>query len=217
MSKRKWKLSVFAKDSNSILFHMAWQSIIIINLDNDFVENVTIPHKTIIDSDNGLSPGRCRAIIWTDTGILLIGPLGTNVNEILIKIRTFSFKKMLLKMSSAKWRPFCLDINVLSVEVVMTLSGSAGYDKVGIMITGFSGRIIRCIAHWSQVCGFIKPWSALVQGNGLLPIGTKPLPKPTLSCHRQGLVAFCLGYQTLKCFWKFRIWYCSHIPQGHTS
>ena len=143
MSKRKWKLSVFAKDSNSILFHMAWQSIIIINLDNDFVENVTIPHKTIIDSDNGLSPGRYRAIIWTNTGILLIGPLGTNVNEILIKIRTFSFKKMLLKMSSAKWRPFCLDINVLSVEVVMTLSGSAGDDKVGIMITGFSGRIIR--------------------------------------------------------------------------
>ena len=69
---------------------------------------------TIIASDNGLSPGRRQAIIWTNTGILLIGPLGTNFNEILIEIQTFSFKKMHLKMSSAKWRPFCLGLNVLT-------------------------------------------------------------------------------------------------------
>ena len=34
-----------------------------------------------------------QAIIWTDAGILLIGPLGTNFSEILIEIHTFSFKK----------------------------------------------------------------------------------------------------------------------------
>ena len=33
---------------------------------------------TIIGSDNGLSPGRRQAIIWTNAGILLIKPLGTN-------------------------------------------------------------------------------------------------------------------------------------------
>ena len=33
--------------------------------------------------------------------------LGTNFGEILIKIRTFSFKNIHLKMLSAKWRPFC--------------------------------------------------------------------------------------------------------------
>ena len=38
--------------------------------------------------------------------ILLIGPLGINFSEILIKIDTFSLKKMHLKMSSGKWRPF---------------------------------------------------------------------------------------------------------------
>ena len=64
--------------------------------------------------DNGLSPGRRQAIIWTDLGILLIGPLGTNFSEILIDIYTFSFTKMHLKMSSAKWHPFCLGLNVLS-------------------------------------------------------------------------------------------------------
>ena len=36
----------------------------------------------------------------------IIGPLGTNFSEILIEILTFSFNKMRLKMSSAKWRPF---------------------------------------------------------------------------------------------------------------
>ena len=52
-------------------------------------------------------------IIWTNAGILLIGPLGTNFSEILFGIQTSSFKKMHLKMSSAKWRPFCLSLNVL--------------------------------------------------------------------------------------------------------
>ena len=47
-------------------------------------------------------------------GVLLIEPLGTNFSETLIEIHIFSFKKMHLKMSSAKWRPFCLGLNVLS-------------------------------------------------------------------------------------------------------
>ena len=66
---------------------------------------------TIIGSDNGLSPGRRQAIIWTNAGILLIGPLGTILSEILIGIQSFSFRKMHLKISSAKWRPFCLGLN----------------------------------------------------------------------------------------------------------
>ena len=41
-----------------------------------------------------------------NAGILLIQTLGTNSNEILIAIYAFSFKKMHLKMSSGKWRPF---------------------------------------------------------------------------------------------------------------
>ena len=39
---------------------------------------------TIIGSNNGLSPGRHQAIIWTDAGILLIRTLGTSFSEILI-------------------------------------------------------------------------------------------------------------------------------------
>ena len=68
---------------------------------------------TIIGPDNGLSPGRRQAIIWTSAGILLIGSLETNFSEISIEIHTFSFKKMRLKMLSAKWSSFGLGLNVL--------------------------------------------------------------------------------------------------------
>ena len=58
----------------------------------------------------------CRqTIIWTNAGILLIGPLGTNFSKILIKINTFSFKKTHLKMSSGKRRPFSSGPNMLTI------------------------------------------------------------------------------------------------------
>ena len=83
--------------------------------------HICIGNLTIISSDNGLLPGRRQAIIWTNAGILLIRPLGTNFNEILIEILTFSFMKMRLKVLSAKWRPFCLGLNVLSKTMLSPL------------------------------------------------------------------------------------------------
>ena len=79
------------------------------------VTHICVVKLTIIGSDNGLSPGRCQAIIWTNAGILLIGPLGTNFSEISIGILIFSFKKMCLKVLSTKWRPLCLGLNVLKL------------------------------------------------------------------------------------------------------
>ena len=76
--------------------------------------HICVGKLTTIGSDNGLSPGRRQAIIWTNAGILLIGTLGTNFSEILIDFHTFSFKKMRLKVSSAKRRTFCLGLNVLT-------------------------------------------------------------------------------------------------------
>ena len=78
--------------------------------------HICVSKLTIIGSDNGLTPGRRQAIIWTNVRILLIGPLGRNFSENLIQIQTFSFKKMHLKMSSVKRRPFWLGLNVLSHE-----------------------------------------------------------------------------------------------------
>ena len=77
------------------------------------VTHICVSRLTITGSDNGLSPGRRQAIIWTNAGLLSIGPLGTNFSGNLIEILTFSFIKMRLKVSSSKWRPFCLGLNVL--------------------------------------------------------------------------------------------------------
>ena len=79
------------------------------------VTHICVSKLANIGSGNGLSPGRRQAIIWTNAGILLIGPLVTNFSEISIEILTFSFKKMCWKVSSAKWRPLCLGLKVLTI------------------------------------------------------------------------------------------------------
>ena len=76
--------------------------------------HICVGKLTIIGSDNGLSPRRRQAIIWTNAGILLNGPRGLNFNDILIEIHTFWFKKIHFKMSSGKRRPCCFGLNVLT-------------------------------------------------------------------------------------------------------
>ena len=44
--------------------------------------HICINKLTIIESDNGLPPGQCQAIIWTNAESLAIRTLETNVNEI---------------------------------------------------------------------------------------------------------------------------------------
>ena len=87
---------------------------------------IYVSNRSIIVSNNGLSPGRRQAIIWSNAGILIIGPLGTNFSEILAEITKFSFKKMYLKVSSAKCRPFCFGLNVLKQSNVHLYSLSKG-------------------------------------------------------------------------------------------
>ena len=85
------------------------------------VTHICVSKLTIIGSDNGLSPGRRQAIIWTNAGILLIRTLATNFSEILGKIHSFSFSEIHLKMSSAKWRLFGLDLNELTAPLMKAI------------------------------------------------------------------------------------------------
>ena len=75
---------------------------------------------TNISSDNGLSPCRRQAIIWTSA--VIIGPMGTNFSEISIKMYTVLFTKMHLKMSFGKWQPPCLGLNMIIKEYPMKYS-----------------------------------------------------------------------------------------------
>ena len=67
-----------------------------------------------IGSNNSLSPDWRQAIIWTNTILLSIGPLGTNFSQNAFKIQTFLLKRIHLKISSGKCRSFCLSLSVLT-------------------------------------------------------------------------------------------------------
>ena len=116
--------------------------------------HICISKLTIIGSDNGLSLGRRQAIIWTNVGILLTEPLGTNFIEIVIKIHTFSFKKMRVKMSSGKCGPscLCLKVSILQLHLlganglVPTLPGA-----VHLPLTGTGEGTSRWGPYWSGV------------------------------------------------------------------
>ena len=111
------------------------------------VTRICVSRLAIIGSDNGLSPDRRQAIIWNNDRILLIGPLGTTFSEILIKILTFSFKKMRLKVSSAKWRPFCLCLNVLMTCLQSHISNYQGW----FCLRTFSENIGLNLLHWKSL------------------------------------------------------------------
>ena len=99
------------------------------------------------------SPPLCAALI------LVIEPLGTNFSEISIEINTFSFKKMPLKMSSGKWRPFCLGLNVLTHWPLVML-----YDRTLSVKFQIMAWCLTAPRHYLTQCGIIMtmvPWHLL--------------------------------------------------------
>ena len=124
------------------------------------VTHICVSKLSILASDNGLSPGRRQAIIWTNAGMLLIGPLRTNFNEMLIKIHTFSFKKMHLKMSSGKWRPFCLGLNVLITEWLY--ASNYIYYRMGEITCPFPNFNCAAVEVWEWLCNVISNFTGHV-------------------------------------------------------
>ena len=109
------------------------------------VTHICVGKLTIIDSDNGLSPGRRQAIIWTSAEILLIGPLGTNSSQIVIGIQNISFKKIHLKVSSAKWHPFGLGFNVFIQDNMWRIKRRHGGNSQDF--SGKSNLIPQLVSH----------------------------------------------------------------------
>ena len=118
------------------------------------VTHICVGKLTIIGSDNDLSPGRRQPIIWTNAGILLIRPLGTNISELLSGNHTFSVK-MHSEMSSAKWRPFCLSLNVLSIEQLH-------WDHSGYVVSQWETTLhCNVVSHWLNP---YQEWSLVTVG-----------------------------------------------------
>ena len=97
------------------------------------VKHICVGNLTIIGSGNGLSPGRHRAIIWINAGILLIGPLGTNFSEISIKILTFihenAFESVVCEMAAILFRPQLKESQVTTHTVLIFLLHSTFLNR----------------------------------------------------------------------------------------
>ena len=77
--------------------------------------HIYVSKLSIIDSDNGLLPGRGQAIIWNNAGILLIRTVGTNFSEILIKRNSYifiqenAFENIVSEIVAILSRPQCVN------------------------------------------------------------------------------------------------------------
>ena len=118
------------------------------------VTHICVSELPIIGSDNGLSPGRRQAIIWTNAGILLIGPLGTNFNDILIEIHKIHSRKSIwkccLEMAAVLSRPQCVKekMPLISNKVKKTIpNGNDIYFayRTGVILHWNEGMIDICI------------------------------------------------------------------------
>ena len=106
---------------------------------------------TILSSDNGLSPERRQAIIWTNTWILLIGPLGTNFSEILIGIQTFSSKESIWKIRL--WN----GVHFVSASLCHYTKVFRSFSYLNKLHTKIVNLLVPSDATW-----FHKTWSTLV-------------------------------------------------------
>ena len=91
--------------------------------------HICVGKLTIIASDNSLSPGRHQAIIWTNAGILLIWPLGTNFSEISIEIEI-----IILIQENAFQNVVCEMVAILSGPLWVKISrwNTQGIYKSGV-------------------------------------------------------------------------------------
>ena len=112
------------------------------------VTHICVSKLTIIDSENGLSPDRRQAIIWTNAGILLIGPLGTNFSEIFNRNPDIVFQENTLESAVCKMA-YLFDIMPADAMAPQVTRASTWYWQYRIgSILGF------CIVNSSSQ----SPW-----------------------------------------------------------
>ena len=100
------------------------------------VTHICVRKLTIIGSDNGLSPGRRQAIIWTNDRILLMRPLGTNFSEIFIRNSNIFIHENALENVVCQMASICLGVNVLNSQGISS-------HGTGVVLQQYSGFITR--------------------------------------------------------------------------
>ena len=146
-----------------------------------WVMHICVSKLTIIGSDNGLSPGRRQAIIWTNAGILLIGPNKPQWNlnrDSNIFIQENAFIKVVCEMAAILFQPqfvkmhTCLHCKHCGSRQWMLSSQISGppFHKHGLIsiltwiINHMPSKVWHEISHplpnstsevWEWICNFI--------------------------------------------------------------
>ena len=184
------------------------------------VTHICVGKLTIIGSDNGLSPDRRQAIILTNAGILIIGPLGTNFSEILIEIQTFSLKKIRFKMSSAKCCSFRLGLNV-STELVRRMA-----RRMRKLLESFDFCVTRVLMQWAN-SSKTHPQLKFCEKSFTYNILFTCLLTRNVHGESSGSITFalCTKFQTPgqlmnhinETSWHLRVWWVSGLGVGGVS
>ena len=114
-----------------------------------------VGNLTMFGSDNGLSPGRRQAIIWTNAGTLLIGPLG--------KKRQWNF----YRNSSILFQETVFESVVCELVAILTRHQCVNqYDENRLALHPFAGNrawLIVVIVEWKPRLSWLSV--LLVQPN----------------------------------------------------
>ena len=153
-----------------------------------WVTHICVSKLTIFASDSGFSPGRRQAIIWSNAGIWLIGPLGTNFSEIVTSF-SYSFILCLNWMNSIgifKIKSNCSETYTTYVEnyvhsawCVILWSNTCWfypYCPGHFIDTGTIAWFLQC--HWSNLWLIKAEWciyssmnyAIIGSGKGLIPV-----------------------------------------------
>ena len=106
------------------------------------VTHIYVSKLTITVSDNGLSPDRHQAIIWSNAGILLIGPLGITMN-FQLKFIYYPLENVIWKMEAIMSRPQYVNSLAKKSSSITSMSFAKLFFKVHVPII-----IMPCEKCW---------------------------------------------------------------------
>ena len=152
------------------------------------VTHICVGKLTIIGSDNGLSPDRRQAIIWTNDGILLIGPLGTKLQwnfnrNSNIFIQENALENVVCEMASILCRPQCVNRDNYPGYTSSFLPKPSSVNQVAVAIIVIPGitcpvwtvhmhmdSVMSILTHWGRVTHIcVGNLTIIASHNGLPP------------------------------------------------
>ena len=135
--------------------------------------HICVGELTTIGPENGMAPSRRQAIIILSKPMLEYCWLATKYSEILIKNYILSFKKVHLKIASAKWRPICLGQHTIRLEGPYVVASSSDttlphyilVDHLILLSKGCRVNMVECLVFRRES---ISAFASTIFSHGVL-------------------------------------------------